>query len=148
MNRTPFGCLLVFCFFGSAHAQVPRPESRTVLTGDSLPVANRLRALDRQIAPLESVPAAAKFIAQSAAGPLWSPIVGLLLEDAATDKWNRTLDELQKIFDDSGDARVEVVHRTGADETIDELLVVRRVGGRWSVAGADNSTYGNTYDLP
>src|SRR5579862_5448046 len=106
MNRTPFGCLLVFCFFGSAHAQVPRPESRTVLTGDSLPVANRLRALDRQIAPLESVPAAAKFIAQSAAGPLWSPIVGLLLEDAATDKWNRTLDELQKIFDDSGDALV------------------------------------------
>jgi outer membrane protein assembly factor BamB len=98
--------LLFLGVTGSAHAQPPPLEKRVVLVGESLQVGNRLKALERQVVPLASATEVAKFIACSAPALPWRAVGGLLLENAALEKWERLLDDYQKILDESGDVLV------------------------------------------
>ncbi len=56
--------------------------------------------------PLGAAPDVAKFIAWSAPANPWRAVGGLLLENAALEKWERLLDDYQKILDESGDVLV------------------------------------------
>ncbi len=106
MRRTLPGILLFIAVVGSAHAQPPPLEKRVILVGENLQISNRLQALDRQIVPLGAAPEVAKFLARSAPADPWRAIGGLLLENAALEKWERLLNDYQKILDDAGDVLV------------------------------------------
>jgi len=108
MFRSFFGVLIFLGLLAgsSLHAQTHPLAKRIVLTGENVPAANRLWALDRQMDLLRTPSAIGQCIAWSAPPFPLRPFAAMILDAGELDKWDQLLDDYQKLNDDAGDALV------------------------------------------